>query len=36
MIMMENGIDSEEILKEEDIAENQSFTGYHEKILIKD
>ena len=36
MIMMENGIDAEEILKEEDIAENQSFTGYHKKILIKD
>lgn len=30
------GINEEEILKEEDILENQSFTGYHKKILIKD
>lgn len=30
------GINEKEILKEEDILENQSFTGYHKKILIKD
>ena len=34
--MMENGINLEELLKEEDITENQSFTGYHKKVLIKD
>ena len=33
---MENGISAEEVLKEEDITENQNFTGYHKKILIKD
>ena len=34
--MKENGINAEEVLKEEDITENQSLTGYHKKILIKD
>lgn len=34
--MKENGINTEEILKEEDIVENGNFTGYHKKILIKD
>lgn len=36
MIMKENGVNAEEIIKEEDIVENQNFTGYHKKILIKD
>lgn len=30
------GINEKEILKEEDILENQRFTGYHKEILIKD
>lgn len=34
--MKENGINTEEILKDEDIVENQKFTGYHKKVLIKD
>ncbi len=34
--MMESGISAEEILKEEDIKENGSLTGYHKKVLIKD
>lgn len=34
--MKENGINKEEILKEEDITENQKYTGYHKKVLIKD
>ena len=36
MIITKNGIDNEEILKEEDITENGKFTGYHKKITIKD
>ena len=36
MIMKTNGVNSEEILKDEDIEENQQTTGYHKKILIKD
>lgn len=31
-----NGINTEEILKDEDIEENQKSTGYHKKVLIKD
>lgn len=34
--MKENGIDTEDVIKEEDIVQNESFTGYHKKILIKD
>lgn len=34
--MKENGINKEEVIKEEDIIENGNFTGYHKKILIKD
>lgn len=30
------GINEKEILKKEDILENQRFTGYHKEILIKD
>lgn len=36
MIMKENGISAEEVVKEEDIVENGKFTGYHKKVLIKD
>lgn len=36
MLMKENGISKEEVLKEEDIVENKKYTGYHKKILIKD
>lgn len=36
MIIIINGINSEEILKDEDIKENQQITGYHKKVLIKD
>lgn len=35
-IMKKSGIDEEEIIKEEDIIENGSFTGYHKKVSIKD
>lgn len=34
--MKENGINEEEILKDEDIVENQKNMGYHKKVLIKD
>ena len=34
--MMENGISQEEIIKEEDIVNDEVFTGYHKKILIRD
>ena len=36
MHMKINGINEEETLKEEDIVENQKYTGYHKKTLIKD
>lgn len=36
MIIMENGINKEEVLKEEDIMENQKITGYNKKVSIKD
>lgn len=36
MNIMKNGINSEEIIKEEDITGNGRFTGYHKKVLIKD
>lgn len=36
MSMKENGINTEEVIKEEDIVESENFTGYHKKILIKD
>ena len=36
MIMKTSGVNSEEIIKDEDIEENQQTTGYHKKILIKD
>lgn len=34
--MKENGVNIEEVIKEEDIIKNGNFTGYHKKILIKD
>lgn len=34
--MKENGINKEEIIKQEDIVENGVFTGYNKKVLIKD
>lgn len=35
--MKANGINSEELVKEEDITtENGNFTGYHKRILIQD
>ena len=34
--MKANGINSEELVKEEDITENENFTGYHKRILIQD
>lgn len=36
MIMKENGITEEQIIKEEDIVNNEIFTGYHKKVSIKD
>lgn len=36
MIMKESGINSEETIKDEDIMDNQKFTGYHKRVLIKD
>lgn len=36
MITKECGINTEEVLKEEDIVENQEYTGYHKKVSIKD
>ena len=36
MLTKINGINTEEVLKEEDIVENQKYTGYYKKILIKD
>lgn len=36
MITKEDGINTEEVLKEEDIVENQKYTGYYKKVSIKD
>lgn len=36
MNMRESGIIEEEVVKEEDIIENQKYTGYHKRVLIKD
>lgn len=36
MNMKANGVNSEELVKEEDITENGNFTGYHKRILIQD
>ena len=36
MIMKKNGINAEEIIKEEDIVKNENLTGYHKKVSIKD
>ena len=30
------GIDSEDVLKDEDIYSNSEFSGYHKKVTIKD
>ena len=30
------GIDSEDVLKDEDIYSNSEFSGYHKKVIIKD
>ena len=36
MITKEDGINTEEVLKEEDIVENKKYTGYYKKVSIKD
>lgn len=36
MIIKKSGIDGEEIIEEEDIIKNGSFTGYHKVVSIKD
>ena len=33
---MKNGINVKETLKEEDITENQKYTGFHKEVSIKD
>lgn len=35
-IMKINGINAVEVLKDEDIADNQKITGYHKKVLLND
>lgn len=34
--MKESGINEEDLIKEEDIVENETFTGYHKKVVIRD
>ena len=36
MITRKNGINSKDILKEEDILDNQTFTGYNKIVSIQD
>ena len=36
MSMKESGIDTKELIREEDIIESGNFTGYHKNIWIKD
>lgn len=35
-IMKTNGVNAVEVLKDEDIKENQKIAGYHKKVLLKD